>query len=241
MRRAALRVPAYQHPAIRQEEVWQEKCVRFMSEGADSGGRVASAWDETSSRGNELSASGFKSGLIVRLTNLNPSATKATIDSFVCRAVDRYLRKKMKKRKRNEDSDAAGQDVQSVKINYVDYERGLSQAYIRQSNQKDSELIVDALQKRKRNMRDGADTKGKKAVKADEQYWVKGKVLAGEEERIYWEKLLLAKNIKGKGRGKKIWENEQVVTHNFSLGIKRPRKGSEASDSRVGKRIKFNE
>lgn len=250
LRRAAQRVPAFHYPSFRQEGTWQENHVRSRPEKIDPGGRAAAglkttvSLDETISRGGETSVPGFELGLIVRLTNLNPSTTKAIINSFVCRSVDRYLRKKAEKKKKRKgcgDDDVAGQDIKSVKINYVDYEKGLSQAYIRQSSKEDSQLIVDALQKRKRNMVDGEDTKGKRADETSEQDWVKGKILAGEEEKIYWEKLLAVKNTKGKGKGKRGRKDEQLATSNFPQGLKRSRKDSESSSSHVGKRIKFDE
>lgn len=208
---------------------------------APTGPKPASNWDRASSHAREADGSGFELGLIVRLTNLDPSTTKATINSFVCHSVGRYLRKKAKKQEKGKDDKDNMADVKSVKINYVDYEKGLSEAYTRQSSREDSELIVNALGKRKKNMRDGEDTKGKMAAKSDEKGWVDGKVLTGEEEWIYWQKLLLAKNMKGKGKGKKGLTDEKLATPRFTPDTKRTRTDSQASITQASKRIKFNE
>lgn len=205
---------------------------------APAGPQPTANWDSASSHTREADGSGFEPGLIVRLTKLDPSTTKATINSFVCNSVSRYLRKKAKEQGKGKDDMDDMTDVKSVKINYVDYEKGLSEAYTRQNSWEDSELIVNALGKRKRKMRDGEDTKGKKVAKSDGKGWVDGKVLTGEEERIYWQKLLLAKNMKGKGKGKKGSTHEKLTTQDFIPDTKRTRK---ASITQVSKRIKFNE
>lgn len=90
-------------------------------------------------------------------------------------------------------------------------------------------------------MRDGEDTKGKKVAKPDEKGWVGGKVLTGEEEWIYWQKLLSAKNMKGKGKGKKGLKDEKLATSGSAPDTKRTRKDSKGSILQVSKRIKFNE
>lgn len=215
--------------------------MHYQEEVVDLGARAAAGLKTTASwasRAREIDDSDFKPGLIIRLTKLDPSTTKATISAFVCHSVDRYLRKKAEKQKKESEDKDHVIDIKSIKINYVDYEKGLGEAYTRQSTREDSELIVDALRKRKKNMRDGEDTKGKKTAKSDEKGWVEGKVLAGEEERIYWQKLLLAKNIKGRGKGVKGLKDEKFATSNFSPDTKRTR---EESIPQVGKRIKFNE
>lgn len=189
---------------------------------------------------DDTGASGFEVGLIVRLTNLHPSTTKATISSFVCRSVDRYIRKKTEKQGKKKSGVVIDQVLRSVKINYVDYEKGLGQAYIRQRSQEDSGLIAIALQKRKRKMRDGEDTKGEKVTKACGQDWVKGKVLTGEEEKIYWERLLSAKETKDKRKGIGGRKEGHLVTSDLRRGIKRARQDSEASNPWVGKHIKFD-
>lgn len=221
----------------------RQQGVHYRPERVDSRAAGSKTTASEGKPSREIDDSGFEPGLIVHLKNLNPSTTKATINSFVCRSVDRYLRKKAKKQKKGkDDKDGNVTDVQPVKINYVDYEKGLGEAYTRQSSRGDSELIVNALRKRKKNMRDGEDAKGTKAVKSDKEgCWVEGKVLSGEEERIYWQKLLSARNIKGKGKGKKILRDENLVTSDFILGTKRTRKCSEASIPQVSKRTKFSE
>lgn len=218
--------------------------MHYQPEVVNPGARAAVEQKTTArqaSRTRETDYSDFEPGLIVRLTNLDPSTTKATINSFVCRSVDRYLRKKAEKQKKpKEDKDDNVTDVKSMEINYVDYEKGLGEAYTRQSNREDSELIVDALRKRKKKMRYGEDTKGKNTTKSDENGWVEGKVLADEEERIYWQKLFLAKN-KGKGKRGKGLKYEKLLTPSFAPDTKRTQKESEANISQVSKRIRFNE
>lgn len=206
---------------------------------APAGPQPTANWDRASSHAREADGSGFEPGLIVRLTKLDPTTTKATINLFVCHSVGRYLRKKAGKQEKGKDGGGDMADVKSVKINYVDYEKGLSEAYTRQSSWEDSKLIVNALGKRKRNMRNGEDTKGKKVTKSDGKGWVDGKVLTGEEEWIYWQKLLLAKNMKGKGKGKKGSMDEKLATPDFIPDTKRTRKASITTQ--VSKRIKFNE
>lgn len=241
LRREARRAPAFHHQVWSQEDVRQERKVHYQAEVVDPEARAAVGPKTTTSwasRTRETDDSDFEPGLMVRLTKLDPSTTKATISAFVCYSVDQYLRKKAEKQKKGNEGKDNVIDIQSIKINYVDYEKGLGEAYTRQSTREDSELIVDALRKRKKNMRDGEDTKGKKTVKSDEKGWVEGKVLVGEEEQIYWQKLLLAKNIKGRGKGVKGLKGEKFVTSNFSPDTKRTRK---ESIPQANKRIKFSE
>lgn len=237
LRQGARRAPAFHHQVWPQGSVGQ---VHHQPEIVDPGARAAVEQKTTASRAprtRETDDSDFEPGLIVRLTNLDPSTTKATINSFVCRSVDRYLRKKAEKQKKREDKDDHVTDVKSMKINYIDYEKGLGEAYVRQSSREDSELIVDALRKRKKKMRDGEDTKGKKS---NGNGWVEGKILADKEEWIYWQKLLLAKN-KGRGKGGKGLKHERLLTPNFAPDTKRTQEKSETSISQVSKRIKFSE
>ncbi|KAH8153540.1 uncharacterized protein LAJ45_02353 [Morchella importuna] len=192
--------------------------------------------DKTTSREEKASRhifsneSSFEKGLIVRLSNLHPSTTKIIIDSFITRSVDRYLRKKREKQEKSGNS-LSSEDPTLPRISYIDYEKGLDEAYLRLGNPGDSTLIVQALKKRKRSMRNGEDTKGKKGERAlREENWVLGKILSGEEERIYWEKVLWIKGKKGKGK---------FAPQEFRTGNKRARMDSE-SGPEAPKRPKFD-
>jgi hypothetical protein len=183
--------------------------------------------------------SSFEKGLIIRLSNLHPSTTKIIINSFITRSVDRYLRKKREKQEKSGNS-LSSEDPPLLRISYIDYEKGLDEAYLRLGNPEDSTLIVRALKKRKRSMRSGEDTKGKKGEKAlREENWVSGKILSGEEERIYWEKVLWIKGKKGKGKPERL--EGKLAPQEFRTGNKRARMDSEASGPEAPKRLKFDQ
>ncbi|KAH0613963.1 uncharacterized protein H6S33_005849 [Morchella sextelata] len=183
--------------------------------------------------------SSFEKGLIIRLSNLHPSTTKIIIDSFITRSVDRYLRKKREKQEKSGNS-LSSEDPPLLRISYIDYEKGLDEAYLRLGNPEDSTLIVRALKKRKRSMRSGEDTKGKKGEKAlREENWVSGKILSGEEERIYWGKVLWIKGKKGKGKPERL--EGKLAPQEFRTGNKRARMDSEASGPEAPKRLKFDQ
>ncbi|CAZ80561.1 unnamed protein product [Tuber melanosporum] len=146
--------------------------------------------------GDQKMNADYESGLIVYLTNIHPLTTKETITSFITRQVDRYNGKKR-------SSTLKDRDGPPVNINYVDYSKGLTTAYLRLRKAQDSELVVSALKKRKRRMQDGNDKKGKKVTNdSGRDNWVKATNVEGNEERIYWEKVLAAK-WKGKGKNKR--------------------------------------
>jgi len=119
----------------------------------------------------------------VHVTNLHEKVNKPTISSFTMRSVDRYVRKREKK--------ALGEAAEphKLQINYIDYAKGTCEAYLRQPTANDSELIVKALRKRRRVMRDGEDGKGKKASRQSKDEAVAGRLLEGEEEKLYWERI----------------------------------------------------
>ncbi|KAI5851249.1 hypothetical protein DFP73DRAFT_536505 [Morchella snyderi] len=183
--------------------------------------------------------SGFEKGLIVRLSNLHPSTTKIIIDSFITRSVDRYIRKKREKQEKSGNS-LSSEDSALLHISYIDYEKGLDEAYLRLRNPDDSTLIIHALKKRKRSMRNGEDTKGKKWGKAlSEENWVSGKILSGEEERIYWEKVLWIKGKKGRGKPERL--EGKSAPQEFRAGSRRARMDSEASGPGAPKRLRFDQ
>ncbi|PWW78404.1 hypothetical protein C7212DRAFT_357053 [Tuber magnatum] len=144
----------------------------------------------------------YEPGLIVYLTNLHPQTSKETITSFITRQADRYNRKKSSSKAKG-NFVPKDEDGPPVNINYVDYQKGLTTAYLRLRKAQDSELVVSALRKRKRMMQDGSDKKGKKVgIDSGRNDWVKATNVEGNEERIYWEKVLAAK-WGGKGKNKR--------------------------------------
>lgn len=147
----------------------------------------------------------YTPGLIVHVANLHPATNKPTVTAFLARAADRYLRK-------------CGEQPRSLQINYVDYKKGADTAYLRFGSAADADLVVKALEKRRRAMKSAEDAKGS----VDKVAYVKGRLLEGGEERIYWERV-------GEGRGKgKV---------HLAVGVKR-RAEDEGEDDR-GKRLKY--
>lgn len=177
----------------------------------------------------------YELGLIVYLTNIHPLTTKETITSFITRQADRYNRKKSSSKIKDNPS-AMYEDGPPVNINYVDYQKGLTTAHLRLRKVQDSELVVSALKKRKRRMQDGNDKKGKKVVNdGGREDWVKATNVKGDEERIYWEKVLAAK-WKGKGKNKRKGPSQPIT-----LDV-RPSYEHEHTDAREpSKKIKFKD
>jgi hypothetical protein len=138
----------------------------------------------------------FEPGLIVHIAHLHTGVNKPVISSFIMRSVDRYLRKREKKRAATSgDEEELQQQLHKVQINYIDYKKDGDSCYLRQSTRTDSELIVAALKKRKRTMLDGNDRKGRKAKEG----FVVGRLLEGEEEMLYW-RTVQASDAAKKGR-----------------------------------------
>lgn len=211
------------------------------------------------------SAREFEKGLIVHIERLHGEVNKPSISSFVTRSVDRYLRKKEgrnaeKKKKEKEsaeekeendekEKDEGAHGNPKVQINYIDYKKGADRCYLRQSTAADSELIVAALKKRKRAMRDGNDGRGFK----EKERFVVGRILEGEEEKLYWKKVhdtvsetaAAKKGRKGKGREQTAGtagtagEAEMVVDVDVRQPGKRPRL-STGSVVLEGKRKKLD-
>ena len=190
----------------------------------------------------------FESGLIVHIERLHAEVNKPSISSFVMRSVDRYLRKKeggsAEKRKEKEEKEGRHNNPK-VQINYIDYKKGSDNCYLRQSAAADSELIVAALKKRKRAMRDGSDGKGFK----EKERFVVGRILEGEEERHYWKKVqdtiretaAARKGRKGNSKGQAAAEEAGMA--NVRVGARNPGKRPRLSTGSVvmeGKRKKFD-
>ncbi|CCX33746.1 Similar to Protein pof8; acc. no. O13795 [Pyronema omphalodes CBS 100304] len=175
----------------------------------------------------------FEPGLIVHITNIHLDATKPSISGFIMRCVDRVQRKRDK-------ADGKPEAIpQRVKINYIDYKRGTGQCYLRQATVKDSELIIEALKKRRRVMLDGDDKKGKK----EKDGYVQGRLLEGVEEAEYWRKVeeVMGKvGKKGAGQGVKAL-SAGLATVNLRGTVKRPRTGTGSSPDCLGKKGKFEE
>lgn len=164
---------------------------------------ISSLVDPVRVRASDLGKnSAFDTGLIIYLTNLHPSSNKEVITGFITRQVDRYLRKKNPpKSKENPATTHLDRDDLPLSINYVDYQKGLTTGYVRLQRKYESELVVAALKKRQRRMRDGSDRKGKKALTGKKEGdWVKATMVEGAEEEIYWERVFSAK---GKGKRKR--------------------------------------
>ncbi|KAL7266783.1 hypothetical protein RUND412_010654 [Rhizina undulata] len=188
----------------------------------------------------------YTPGLIVNLTHLHPSTTKTTIISFISRSVDRYKRKraatlsspgKDSNSKDPEISPGSGDKAWCLKVNYVEYEKGSTTAYVRLENPADAPLIVKALKARKRIMKDGEDTRGRKAGKTEHEMRLTGEVLEGQEEKAYWEKVMKAKD----GKGKK--NNVLEIRTEDTMQMKRARERSHSTITThgKGKKIKFEE
>ncbi|RPB01864.1 hypothetical protein L873DRAFT_610329 [Choiromyces venosus 120613-1] len=185
--------------------------------------------------GDQGMTTDYELGLIVYLTNLHPLATKETITSFITRQVDRYNRKKSSSKTKG-NFIPKNEDGPPVNINYVDYQKGLTTAYLRLRKAQDSELVVSALKKRKRRMQDGSDKKGKK-VKNDSgrDDWVKATNVEGNEEKIYWEKVLVAK-WKGKGKNKR-----KSPSHPVTLTVRPTCELEHTVTGKSSKKIKFSD
>ncbi len=171
----------------------------------------------------------YQPGLIVHLANVHPLATKPILSSFIVRSIDRYRRKKASKAKEGNSDDIANHPV---KLHYIEHEKDSDEAYTRQGSEEDSQLIVKALKKRKRYMRDGNDGRGKKALK-NNTTWLVGRILEGQEECAYWERV---NNGKRKATGRST----------VSLDIRKRPKRERASTSSnyeevVGKRSRTHD
>ena len=183
----------------------------------------------------------FEPGLIVHVTNLHPDTNKPTISSFVMRSVDRYLRKRDKKRSSSSSPPASPSSSPSAKIakaqiNYIDFKRGATSSYLRQSTRQDSDLIVAALKKRKRAVAGGDDRKGRKTKEG----YVAGRLLEGAEEAEYWGMVQATMGEAGKKKKEKRRKKEaedRVSTVDVRGAGKRPR-SSGASPRGLGKRTK---
>ena len=176
---------------------------------------------------------GFEPGLIVHVTNLHPDSNKPTISSFVMRSVDRYLRK------RDKQSSSPASPPSKAQINYIDFKRGATSSYLRQSTRRDSDLIVTALKKRKRAMAGGDDRKGRKTKEG----YVAGRLLEGAEEAEYWRMVQATMGEAGQRKKEKRRKKEaedRVSTVDVRGAGKRPR-SSGASPRGLGKRTKVDE
>jgi len=178
--------------------------------------------------------SDYELGLIVYLTNIHPLTSKETITHFITRQVDQYNRKKSSSKiKRN--STAMHEDGPPIIINYVDYQKGLTTAHLRLRKAQDSELVVSALEKRKRRMQDGNDKEGKKATKdSGREDWVKATSVKGDEERIYWEGILAKR--KGKGKNKRKGPSQPIT-----LDVRPPCEREHTDAGESSKKIKFSD
>lgn len=181
---------------------------------------------------------GFEPGLIVHITNLHPDSNKPTISSFVMRSVDRYLRKRDKK------SSPPSSPPPKAQINYIDFKRGATSSYLRQSTRRDSDLIVTALKKRKRAMADGDDRKGRKTKEG----YVAGRLLEGAEEAEYWRMVQATMGEAGKKKKEKRRKKEAaedrvsaVVDVDVRGAGKRPRSSGASPRGGLGKRTKVGE
>ncbi|KAI5778662.1 hypothetical protein EDC01DRAFT_719252 [Geopyxis carbonaria] len=164
----------------------------------------------------------YPPGLIVHIRNLSESVNKPTISSFIDRSVDRYTRRKAKK----EDEGTKPSTSTRANINYIDYSKGTTEAWLRQSAAVDSQLIVRALEKRKRVMKDGKDGKGRKAAEPTEP-WI---------EREYWRRIEDLKERSGK---KKAKGGKTSVVDVRAAG-KRPRNVSTTSGMEQ-KKLRYDE
>ena len=89
------------------------------------------------------------------------------------------------------------QTSQDFTVDYIDYKPkcGFTTAHVRVKTSDDTELLVRALSKRRRCMESGDGREGGKKCKGDER-WVKGEVIRGEREKVYWEAVFNAKRNK---------------------------------------------
>jgi hypothetical protein len=186
----------------------------------------------------------FEPGLIVYISNLHPEVNKPGISSFLMRCVDRYLRKQRKKEKEKEKEAEEKEEkaMHKVQINYIDYKKGADSCYIRQATRADSELIVTALKKRRRAMQKGDDRTGRKVKEG----FVVGRILEGEEEKVYWSTVQASDKAKKggkKGKGKAVADAQKEppttparTTVDVREGRKRPRLSSSVSPEEVKRR-----
>ncbi|KAF8472629.1 hypothetical protein BDZ91DRAFT_715462 [Kalaharituber pfeilii] len=150
-----------------------------------------------SSKQTEMTNTPYTPGLIVYLQNLHPESTKASIVSFLSRNVQIYLVKHLRNTANDGYRDNSQTTQQALTFEYVDYKPrcGFETAHVRLKSSEDAELLIRALEKRRRRMKSGDDTKGKKC-RADHHKWVKGEILKGERERAYWAAISAAKRRK---------------------------------------------
>ncbi|TGZ80552.1 hypothetical protein EX30DRAFT_396266 [Ascodesmis nigricans] len=169
----------------------------------------------------------YDPGLIVHLTNLHSGINKPTISSFIDRSVDRYLRRLSKSKSKSAESLNSNPPEKKKTMVYIDYAKGATEAWVRQTTREDSELIVKALEKRRRRMTDNEDRKGVKVKKEEGEVYVKGVVLQGEEEGRYWKKVREAMGRKGKkGKGDANGGNMSSSRKEEEKRAKRPRQSS---------------
>lgn len=159
----------------------------------------------------------YEPGLIVHITNLHPGVNKPAISSFIDRAVDRYIQRKEKKA-----AEAAGlleeykrerKDHQPAKkstMKYIDYQKGATEAWVRQATKEDSILIIEALNSRRRSMKDAQDRQGQKLPKGEDGY-VKGELLEGKKEAAYWDVIRYAKEHKNMKTGYETASKEGFI------------------------------
>ncbi|KAI5809978.1 hypothetical protein DFH27DRAFT_168682 [Peziza echinospora] len=132
-----------------------------------------------SGKGNAAN-SDYPRGLIVFLQNTHPESTKSGISTFLVNNVKKYLHK--------HTSAHSERGAKTVNIDYVDYKpkAGFTSAHLRLKSAEDAQLLVEALQRRRRYMKAGDDEKGKKC-KRNNDSWVNAEIIRGERERAYWD------------------------------------------------------
>ena len=149
----------------------------------------------------KLEVLSYTPGLIVYLHNLHPESTKAVITSFLTHNVHRYSIKYQRREldcvqvtRAKEEANETPPDSISQRcvvecvIDYVDYKAkcGFTNAHIRVKSNQQADLLVRALQKRRRCMTSGNDLKGTK-TKRSLNNPVKAVILHSDRERVYWE------------------------------------------------------
>lgn len=195
----------------------------------------------------------YTPGLIVHIKNLDPGVNKPTISSFIDRAVDRYIRREEKKaaksagRLKEYKVERKDQPVKKKTMVYIDYKKGATEAWVRQTTKEDSELIIQALEKRRRKMRDAEDRKGQKVAKDAEEEYVMGELLGGREEAAYWDTIRHAKESrnmkKGNEKAKKeanTGDGQSKIDHGDNRP-KRPRQLSNGGTLTAPKKIRYEE
>ncbi|KAH0543196.1 hypothetical protein FGG08_002457 [Glutinoglossum americanum] len=176
----------------------------------------------------------YPTGLLVYITNLHPSATKASIVALVGRNVDEHFRElcevQGEKGTTSETPQALStlsnssptSETTSLSIMYMDYTPGTTTATIRLSSAADADKVITTLAARRifhtakdscrYNVRDN-DTNGEQgnAVKAE--------LVTGMRERIYWEeqvwkgkrgKKAKKKNDWGIGQGGLVYDDDDI-------------------------------